>query len=279
MPTLVVGMIGRDWTANVLAVSLRSLRPACGWGRAWKSAAPALTPWAVIGGETPISDLDGNADHPGDRSDGVTVQKAADRTVAATTPCRWFQRLSQSEDRDVATSRRETIDIFVGAAYNHAWRVTTMKPRKLPVLGLAIVFFCFLSAACAAMTIEEAESLSQQSGRPILAVGGRMTCGDTVAVLKSLKEPALSQLASQYVSLYVTEGGADWLDSDKEARQAEGECVGNPLCLRASSRRRGALQPRWPHGERGTPRVVGRQGGDGGKTAFSQGRGRSQKGD
>ena len=95
------------------------------------------------------------------------------------------------------------VAILAGAVYNHQWRAATMKSRNLPSLGLAIIFFCLLSARGAALTSEEAENISQQTGRPLLAVLGRDTCGLTQAVLGHLKGPALAPFVSQYVSVYI----------------------------------------------------------------------------
>jgi len=59
------------------------------------------------------------------------------------------------------------------------------------------------------MTSEEAESNSRQSGRPILAVAGRSTCGITMAVLGHLREPAMTPLVSQYLSVVLNVDGPD----------------------------------------------------------------------
>jgi TolA-binding protein len=73
----------------------------------------------------------------------------------------------------------------------------------LPVLVLTISFFCLLPARAGAMTADEAEKLSRESGRPMLIVAGRHTCGLTQAVLKRLEEPALTPLVSQFVYVFI----------------------------------------------------------------------------
>ena len=108
-----------------------------------------------------------------------------------------------------------------------------MKSRHLPILGLAIVFFCLLSAPSAAMTGEEAESLSQESGRPLLAVLGRDTCGLTKAVLGYLKEPALAPFASQYVNVYIHVNDAEGMNWSKKYGRPEGTTLPFVYVLRA----------------------------------------------
>jgi hypothetical protein len=73
----------------------------------------------------------------------------------------------------------------------------------LPVLVLTISFLCLLPARAGAMTREEAEKQSRESGRPLLIVAGRHTCGLTQAVLKHLEEPAIAPLVSQFVYVFI----------------------------------------------------------------------------
>ena len=151
------------------------------------------------------------------------------------------------------------VAVFAGAVYNRQRRAATMKSRNLPILGLAIIFFCLLSARGAALSIEEAESLSQRTGRPLLAVLGPDTCGLTQAVLGHLKGPA-GPLRLAVCERLPPCGRTRRDELGKEVRQAGGDDAS--LCLRAAGRRREALQPQRHHGERGTPRVVGRPGGE-----------------
>ena len=66
-----------------------------------------------------------------------------------------------------------------------------MKSEKLLVSGLALVFCCLAPVLARAMDLEEATKLSHDSGRPLLIVAGRQTCGNTRAVQGYLQEPAM----------------------------------------------------------------------------------------
>ena len=78
-----------------------------------------------------------------------------------------------------------------------------MKFRTFPVFGSIIIVSCLASVRAAGPTIEEALSLCQQSGRPMLIVAGRPTCGNTTAVLGHLQTPTLVPVVSQFVNVYV----------------------------------------------------------------------------
>ena len=108
-----------------------------------------------------------------------------------------------------------------------------MKSRNLPILGLAVIFFCSLSARGSAMTGEEAEKAARQSGRPILAVAGRPTCGNTTAVLGHLKEPALAPVLSQYVYVYLDADGPTGQSWEKKYGRPEGTMLPFIWVLRA----------------------------------------------
>jgi hypothetical protein len=101
------------------------------------------------------------------------------------------------------------------------------------MLGLAITFCCWLPARGAALTNEEAESASRQTGRPILAVAGRQTCGLTQAVLGHLKEPAMLPLVSQYVNLSIDVDGPDWASWTKKYGAPAGTTLPFVYVLRA----------------------------------------------
>ncbi len=84
-----------------------------------------------------------------------------------------------------------------------------MKSEKLLVFGLAVIFCCLWPALAGAMNLEEATKLSHDSGRPLLIVAGRHTCGLTRAVQGHLQEPALGPALSPYVNLFVDVDGAE----------------------------------------------------------------------
>ncbi len=84
-----------------------------------------------------------------------------------------------------------------------------MKSRKLLVFGLAVVFCCLLPAVAHAMNLEEAAKASRESGRPLLIVAGRHTCGITMAVLGHLKEPAIGPALTPYVNVFVDVDGEE----------------------------------------------------------------------
>gem|GEM_PF-979882 len=108
-----------------------------------------------------------------------------------------------------------------------------MKSRNLPMLALAVALFCLLSARGAAMTNDEAEGAARQSGRPILAVAGRQSCGLTQAVLGHLKEPALLPLVSQYVYLSIDVDGPDWASWTQKYGRPDGTTLPFVYVLRA----------------------------------------------
>ena len=78
-----------------------------------------------------------------------------------------------------------------------------MKFQKLQFLGLAVIFACQLPPLARAMDVEEASKLSRTSGRPLLIVAGRHTCGNTTAVLGYLQQPALAATLSPYINVFV----------------------------------------------------------------------------
>jgi hypothetical protein len=59
------------------------------------------------------------------------------------------------------------------------------------------------------MTVEEAAKLCRNSGRPLLIVAGRHTCGNTTAVLGHLQEPSLATALSPYVNVFVDVDGPE----------------------------------------------------------------------
>ena len=94
-----------------------------------------------------------------------------------------------------------------------------MKSRKLPVLALAITASCLLPALAGAMSTEEAEKTAQQSGRPILIVSGRDSCGLTQGVLGHLQDRSLAPLVSQFVNVYVNVDGPEGMACGKKYGQ------------------------------------------------------------
>ena len=99
-----------------------------------------------------------------------------------------------------------------------------MRRRSSVLLGLAVLL-CGGSTQVWALTIEEAEKLSQETGRPILAVAGRSTCGNTTAVAGSLRSPALAATVSQYVNLSIDVDKPEW----DAFRQKYGDAGGSTL--------------------------------------------------
>ena len=69
-----------------------------------------------------------------------------------------------------------------------------MTFQKSLFLGFTIIFSSTLPAPASALTVEEAENLSRDSGRPMLVVAGRHTCGNTTAVLECLKDRSVVRL-------------------------------------------------------------------------------------
>ena len=108
-----------------------------------------------------------------------------------------------------------------------------MKSRIFPMLGLAVAWFCFVAARGAAMTNEEAEKAARQSGRPILAVAGRQSCGLTQAWLGHLKEPAMLPLVSQFVNLSIDVDGPDWASWSQKYGRPDGTTLPFVYVLRA----------------------------------------------
>jgi hypothetical protein len=84
-----------------------------------------------------------------------------------------------------------------------------MKSQVLSALGLTAVIFCQLTGSARAMTADEATKLSQESGRPVLIVAGRHTCGNTMAVLGSLQERTLAPALSPYINVFVDVDAAE----------------------------------------------------------------------
>ena len=84
-----------------------------------------------------------------------------------------------------------------------------MKSEKLLVIGFALVFCCLAPALARAMNLEEAAKESHDSGRPLLIVAGRHTCGLTRAVQGHLQEPALRPALSPYINIFVDVDGAE----------------------------------------------------------------------
>jgi hypothetical protein len=78
-----------------------------------------------------------------------------------------------------------------------------MTVQEFLVLGFTIIFSSTLPGPASALTVEEAENLCRDSGRPMLVVAGRHTCGNTTAVLECLKDRSVVPLVAQYISVYV----------------------------------------------------------------------------
>lgn len=84
-----------------------------------------------------------------------------------------------------------------------------MQQRLVTLCGMVVVLL-FGFAAEGGLTIEEAENLSQQTGRPILAVVGRSSCGNTTAFMKDLSDRALAPALSQYVNVTIDADKPEW---------------------------------------------------------------------
>lgn len=84
-----------------------------------------------------------------------------------------------------------------------------MKSEKLLVCGLAVIFSCWLPGLARATDLEEAAKQARESGRPLLIVAGRHTCGLTRAVQAHLQEPALGPALSPYVNVFVDVDGPE----------------------------------------------------------------------
>ena len=84
-----------------------------------------------------------------------------------------------------------------------------MKSRMLLVVGFVVVISSQVLASAQTASEEKAEKASRESGRPLLIVVGRHTCGITQAVLEHLGEPALAPALSPYVSVFVDIDGAE----------------------------------------------------------------------
>jgi hypothetical protein len=91
-----------------------------------------------------------------------------------------------------------------------------MTSKKLLVFGLTAILSCQLAILARAMTADEAAQLSKSSGRPLLIVAGRHTCGLTNAVLGHLKEPELAPALSPYVNIFVDVDEAEGRDCQKK---------------------------------------------------------------
>jgi hypothetical protein len=84
-----------------------------------------------------------------------------------------------------------------------------MKSHNLLLLVLASILFCELPDLARAMTVEEALKLSRESGKPLLIVSGRLTCGNTKAVLGYIQDPALAPALAPYQYVFVDVDGAE----------------------------------------------------------------------
>jgi hypothetical protein len=82
-----------------------------------------------------------------------------------------------------------------------------MRVRNLLWLALAATLLC--QAPARAMSVEEAIKLSRESGRPLLIVAGRHTCGLTQGVLQNLESPALRPMLAPYVNVFADVDGAE----------------------------------------------------------------------
>src|SRR5262245_6964155 len=100
-------------------------------------------------------------------------------------------------------------------------------PRRSAALCLVAVLFLIgiSSNARAAMSIEEAEELSQQTGRPILAVCGRDSCSNTTALMKDLTNRSFASLVSPYLLLLVDIDKPDWDNWARKYGQVEGKTL------------------------------------------------------
>ena len=84
-----------------------------------------------------------------------------------------------------------------------------MKSPRLAIVAFTVIFCCTLPAAALAMNMGEAAKASRESGRPLLILAGRHTCGNTVAVQGHLQEPALGPALANYVSIFVNVDGPE----------------------------------------------------------------------
>lgn len=77
-----------------------------------------------------------------------------------------------------------------------------LQKTSLALLATALLLLT-TSVRAGSPTIEEALELSQQTGKPLLAVAGRSTCGNTTAMEANLRNPLLAQSLSNYVTVSI----------------------------------------------------------------------------